>query len=176
MSTASMAAVPAQPAQDIGLLYRDHHLWLRSWLLRRLGCSEHAADVAHDTFMRLLGARAALPLLREPRAYLRTTAQRLLVDRARHDAIERAWLAEMQALAEQDQAYPSPEEALDALRTLQTLARVLDAVAPRARAAFLLHHLDGLTHEAVAAQLGVSDRMVRKYLAQVLVQVAVEAA
>ena len=38
-------AAPLACAQDIGLLYRDHHGWLRGWLHRRLGCAHHAADV-----------------------------------------------------------------------------------------------------------------------------------
>jgi len=166
-------AAPLACAQDIGLLYRDHHGWLRGWLHRRLGCAHRAADVAQDTFVRLLAARDALPLLREPRAYLRTTAQRLLVDHARRQAVEEAWRAEVALLAEHGELhYPAPETALAALRALRELSEVLDRVAAKARAAFLLHYLDGLTHEAVAAELGVSGRMVRKYLAQVLVQCA----
>jgi len=35
-------------------LYQDHHGWLQGWLRKRLGDREHAADVAQDTFLRLL--------------------------------------------------------------------------------------------------------------------------
>lgn len=37
-------------------LYLDHHGWLHGWLRRRLDCTDTAADLAHDTFLRLLGA------------------------------------------------------------------------------------------------------------------------
>ncbi|WP_313062038.1 sigma factor, partial [Pseudomonas rhodesiae] len=40
--------------QQLHLLYRDHHGWLQGWLRKRLGDREHAADVAQDTFLRLL--------------------------------------------------------------------------------------------------------------------------
>ena len=35
-------------------LYRENHGWLQGWLRKRLGDREHAADVAQDTFVRLL--------------------------------------------------------------------------------------------------------------------------
>ncbi len=41
-------------AQSRQQLYLDHHGWLHGWLRRRLGDREHAADIAHDTFLRLL--------------------------------------------------------------------------------------------------------------------------
>lgn len=150
-------------------LYSDHHGWLHAWLQRRLGCAQQAADLAHDTFLRILAARDALALVREPRAYLTTTAKRLLIDRSRRQTIERAYLAELAATVEAAGAdYPPPEQILVAIEALEQIAAVLEQVAPRPREAFLLHYLDGLTHGEVGARLGVSARMVRKYLVQVL--------
>ncbi|WP_049019952.1 sigma factor, partial [Burkholderia cenocepacia] len=40
--------------REIDALYADHHAWLRGWLSRKLGCAHRAADLAHDTFVRLL--------------------------------------------------------------------------------------------------------------------------
>lgn len=158
--------------QQMDLLYRDHHSWLFSWLRRRMGCSHHAADVAHDTFERLMSSRDALlgqrlPIA-EPRAYLTTTAKRLLVDRARREQLERAYLAELEQQAEALPQYPSPEQMLIAVQALDQICQVLEGVSAKARAAFLLHYLEGQTHAAVAAHLGVSTKMVQKYLVQVL--------
>ena len=59
------------PRQQVHTLYRDHHAWLQHWLRRRLGNVGDAADLAHDTFARILDSR--LPaVLHEPRAYLTT--------------------------------------------------------------------------------------------------------
>uniref|UniRef100_UPI00227F394D sigma factor n=2 Tax=Pseudomonadota TaxID=1224 RepID=UPI00227F394D len=41
-------------ALDIGLLYSRHHGWLKGWLLGRLGNHGDAADLAQDTYLRLL--------------------------------------------------------------------------------------------------------------------------
>ena len=58
---------------EVALLYQSHHAWLRGWLRSRVGCGEHAADLAQDTFVRLLRARQVSPL-KEPRAYLSSIA------------------------------------------------------------------------------------------------------
>ena len=44
----------------------------------------------------------------------------------------------------------------------------LEGLSPRARQAFLLHYLDGEPQAVIATQLGVSTRMVHKYLVQAL--------
>ena len=120
--------------------------------------------------MRLLVSRDALLGLREPRAFLSMTAQRLVIDRARRQALERAYLAEIAALADSHPDFaPSPEDTLAALQALQQISAALDRLAPNAARAFLMHYLDGEPQEKVAAALGVSTRMVRKYLVQALV-------
>ena len=151
--------------------YADHHGWLVHWLCRRLGCEHGAADLAHDTFLRLLGSHDPLGLrdLREPRAYLTTTANRLLIDRARRQRIEHAYLAELALAAERLENHPSPEQILAAVEVLDQLCLALDGLPGKPRQAFLLHYLDGQTHAAIAVQLGVSTKMIQKYLVKALV-------
>jgi RNA polymerase sigma-70 factor (ECF subfamily) len=167
-----MLAAESGVQQQLHVLYRDHHSWLFSWLRRRMGCAHHAADVAQDTFERLLASRDALLgqrlLIHEPRAYLTTTAKRLLVDRARREQLERSYLAELARMADDLPQYPSPEQLLMAVQALNQICQVLEGVSANARAAFLLHYLEGQTHASVAGQLGVSIKMIQKYLVQVL--------
>ncbi|MRR56660.1 MAG: sigma-70 family RNA polymerase sigma factor [Deltaproteobacteria bacterium] len=149
-------------------LYTGHHAWLVHWLRRKLGCPHNAADLAHDTFLRTLGARN-LSDLREPRAYLTTTATRLLIDRARRDRIEQAYLAELALAAETAGHHSSPEEIHAAVAALERFCAVLADLSEKPRQAFLLHYLDGATHATIAVQLGVSTKMVQKYLVKALV-------
>jgi RNA polymerase sigma-70 factor (ECF subfamily) len=151
-------------------LYCSHHGWLHGWLRKKLGCAHNAADVAQDTFLRILSSRDALLGMQEPRAYLTTTAKRLMVDRARRQAIEQSYLAELALTLEGGEGYPGPEEILLAVEALEQIGAALQEVSENARNAFLLHYLDGGSHAEVAAQLGVSTRMVQKYLVQALVQ------
>lgn len=151
-------------------LYSSHHGWLFGWLRKKLGCTHNAADVAQDTFLRIIASRDALIGMREPRAYLTTTAKRLMLDRARRQLIEQAYLAELAIAAATTASYPDPEEILLAVEALEQIGCALQAVSDNVRNAFLLHYLDGQSHADVAAQLGVSTRMVQKYLVQALVK------
>lgn len=162
------------PSDSITELYQNHHDWLYGWLRKKLGCADNAADIAHDTFMRIITSRNALLgsdlSINEPRAYLTTTAKRLLVDRARRKLLEETYLAEMAFAAETVPGYPSPEEILVALQALEQISLALERVSTKAREAFLMHYLEGQTHVAIASHLGVSTKMVQKYLIQSLLQ------
>ncbi len=147
-------------------LYRGHHHWLQSWLRKKLGCPEQAADIAQDTFVRVLAAENERPLqqILEPRAYLTTIAKRLMVDFFRRADLERAYLSELAALPEALQ--PSPEQRLQALQLLQEMDQMLDGLSPRVRQAWLYSRLDGLKHADIAELMDVSVPRVRQYLAR----------
>ncbi|MGE0802819.1 MAG: sigma-70 family RNA polymerase sigma factor [Lautropia sp.] len=151
--------------QHVENLYVDHHGWLRAWLRRRLGDSFIAADLTHDTFLRVLGRREIVDL-REPRAYLTTIAHGLVVNHWRRQEIENAYL---ETLATSPEATsPSPETRALLVEALCELDALLDRLNPKARSAFLLAQLDGLTYGEIAARLQVSERMVKKYMAQAM--------
>lgn len=145
----------------IGEIYAANHGWLVGWLSRRLGCRHTAADLAQDTFARILSARESL-YVTEARALLTTIARGLMVDHIRRSTLEAAYL-EALALLPEAQA-PSPEARLLLLETLIELDRMLDGVPPKARRAFLLSQLDGLTYAEIADQEGISVSSVQKYM------------
>ncbi|MFP3498994.1 sigma factor, partial [Pseudomonas sp. SIMBA_059] len=80
-------------------LYEDHHSWLCGWLRSKLGCMEHAADLAQDTFIRVLTLRKAAEL-QQPRAYLSSVARSLMIDMFRRRAVEQAYLETLAARPE----------------------------------------------------------------------------
>ncbi|MFF7706586.1 sigma-70 family RNA polymerase sigma factor [Pseudomonas sp. NPDC007930] len=146
-------------------LYQQHHGWLYHWLRGRLGNSADAADVAQDTFMRVL-LKPERPGLVSPRAFLGTIARGLVIDHWRREALRRAYL---ESLAQLPAAQvPSAETRELILELLEQVARMLDGLKPRARQAFLLAQCDGLSHAQVADQLKVSVRTVERYVADAL--------
>lgn len=150
-------------------LYREHHSWLTGWLRGRLGqCSDRAADFAQDTFVRILQAGERPPELVQPRHYLVTIARGLLIDHFRRQDLERAWLAELASLPEAVQ--PSAEERAILLETLLEIDRMLDGLGVKAKQAFLLSQLDGLSYAEIAAELGVSVSSVKKYMQKAVLQ------
>jgi RNA polymerase sigma-70 factor (ECF subfamily) len=162
----SALPLPSEPA-SIDAIYREHHGWLLGWFRRRLGGASCAADLAHDTFVRLMTSRDAQQL-NEPRAFLRTLAHGVVVNHWRRQDIERAWLDALAVLPEP--LAPSPEERFLAFETLCRIDAMLDRLNPKARTAFLLSQLDGLAYAEIAVQLKVSERMVKKYMAQAMLQ------
>ena len=154
----------AQSSATFDTLYLQHHSWLRKWLQRKLGCADQAADLAQDTFVRLLLKPLLGTELREPRAYLTTIAHGLMVNHLRRRDLECAYL---DALAQEpEQTAPSPEQQALLLESLQQIDRLLDGLPAKARHAFLLSQLEGLRYAEIAERLGVSLSMVKKYMLQ----------
>ncbi len=170
-----MSAAETILHRQVHTLYRDHHPWLQGWLRRKLGDTFDAADLAQDTFVRLLTAPAtqaigpaAESVLREPRAYLATVARRLLINHVRRQSLEQAYLAALAALPE-PQA-PSPEQQLVILQALQEVDAMLDGLPQKVRAVFILSQIDGLTYAEIADELQIGLRSVKRYMAQAMTE------
>jgi RNA polymerase sigma-70 factor (ECF subfamily) len=146
-------------------LYEAHRGWLRQWLRRKLGCAEKAADIAHDTFLRILSQPAPMPL-HAPRAYLSTIAHGLIVSHWRRQDLERAYLQAIATLPEP--VAPSPETRVLAIEALVAVDAMLSTLPEKPRRAFLLSQLDGLAYRDIGAELGVSERMVKRYMASAM--------
>lgn len=147
--------------QEISTLYSDHNNWLQGWLRKKLGDASKAADLAHDTFLRLL-AREELIAAREPRAFLTTVAQRVLFTHWRREELERAYLDALMSVPES--LTPSPEERAILLEGLLEIDRMLGTLPAPVRRAFLHAQLDGMSHAEIAAELNISITTVKRYL------------
>lgn len=152
-------------APQIDLLYRSYHSWLRSWLVRRVGCHENAADLAQDTFVRLLKTGHAEPLER-PRAFLSSIARGLMIDQYRRKKLEREYLDSLVSLPIQE--VPSEEQRRLILDILERLDRALSQVKPRVSEAFMLAQLYGLTIPEIAERLLVSRATIERDLSKAL--------
>ena len=146
-------------------LYREHHSWLLGWLNRRVQCRLQAEDHAHDTFVRVMTSGRTADLS-EPRPYLATIAKNLLINHWRRTTVEQVYLERLSALPKANSL--SLEEHAVILETIQEIDHLLSRLPEKARKAFLMAQIDGLTYVEIAGKLGVSDRMVRKYMVQAM--------
>lgn len=166
MASDSAAVLEAVACQDtFNTWYRNHHGWLRGWLQRKLKSSDDAADLAQDTFIRLLAGRD-LQLVRTPRAYLTTVARALLANHFRRRDIEQAYAREL--AASPDLAAASAETRAIILEALHEIATLLDGLPRKVRTAFLLSQLECLPQAEIATRLGVSVSSVKKYILKAL--------
>ncbi|MFJ5255810.1 sigma-70 family RNA polymerase sigma factor [Pseudomonas sp. NPDC088414] len=148
-------------AHPVESLYQDHHSWLTGWLRRRLGCPDSAADLAQDTFIRVLSAREPVTII-EPRAFLTTLAKRVLFNHYRRQDLERAYLDTLAQMPEM--VAPSEEDKAIILQTLIELDQLLDGLPRLVKRAFLLAQVDGLTYPQIAVELGISVATVKRHL------------
>lgn len=148
-------------SQSVAVLYSDHHGWLQGWLRRKLNCSHQAADLAQDTFLRLLVSQR-LPAPEFSRAYLTQIAKGLMVDQFRRRQLEQAYL---EALAQLPEAHaPSPETRALVVETLLQIDTALQRLPALVRETFLLSQFDGLTYSSIAERLGIAQGTVRKHM------------
>lgn len=148
-------------------IYRSHHSWLRTWIRRRLECTDQACDLAQDVFTRVLLQRRT-DELREPKAYLSSIARNLMVDMFRRHSIEQAYADAL--IIRTDAVAPSPEERHQIIQTLLEIDRLLDDLGTRARSIFLLVQLEGLSLAEVSRQMKLSTNTVRKHFIRAMAQ------
>lgn len=154
------------PADTVTKLYRDHHGWLSMWLRKKLGNSFDAADLAHDTFVRLMAGRRKDGAGDEPRALLTHIAKGLVVDHWRRRALEDAYLAVVAQLPAPE--VPSPEARALILETLCAIDATLRTLPAKTREIFLLSQFDGMAYADIAGCQRVSLATVKRHMQKAL--------
>lgn len=141
---------------------------LLNFCLRAVQNRETAADLAQESYVRVLSLQQAGSAVPEPRALLYTTARNLLVDRHRRNAVRGEHL---QANGDEDPLAAltaprasEPDVAAASTQTVNTLLATIDALPLRCREAFILHKFDGLSHTEVAERMGISRKMVEQHM------------
>ena len=139
---------------------------LLRFLARRLGNSHDAADVAQETYARILD-RSGGAVITQPRAFLFRAAINLSLDLHRQQRAQATLPLDAQAesqpcpaAGQEDRAYQKQQ--------LSRLDRALRELPDNCRKAFVMRQVEGLTHGGIAARLGFSRDMVAKHLVRAL--------
>jgi RNA polymerase sigma factor (sigma-70 family) len=141
---------------------RRWHRSLFQFLRRRVRSSFDVQDLAQETYLRLLRTRD-LSEVRNPQAYL--------LQVARHVALEwfdRQPRSDSTVVLDEDMLVDDqlPELELDARLSQQRLEKTLASLSPMMRAVVLLRLRDERSYQEIAAQLQITERQVRRYLAR----------
>jgi RNA polymerase sigma-70 factor (ECF subfamily) len=140
-------------------LYRAHARALHVHCANLLGNVAQARDAVHDTFERVMRARART-LFDESRvvAYLYRTATNVCVDILRHQTVWRRVAPEFSARAERaERSDPSHLE--------RDYARHLFArIGPLTASVGLMHLIEGMNQQEIAAEVGLSRRSIFNHL------------
>jgi RNA polymerase sigma-70 factor (ECF subfamily) len=141
---------------------------LRRYLSSRLRNQwSDVSDLEQEVFLRIL--RVGPESIRNPAAYVMTVAGHVLHQHILRKAVMPESLDALGDLIDrQTIGHPDPAPQVDAQRRLQALDRALDGLAPNVRASLVMSVRYGMTHDEIAARLGVSAPMVRKYLGKAM--------
>jgi RNA polymerase sigma factor (sigma-70 family) len=152
-------------AMLIERLFREHNEALIRFLSGRVGSRHEALEVAQEAYVRLLSLDqpGAVSYLR---AFLFKTAANIAIDRRRrHRNYDK--MTERQLFVELAENR-TPERQVAAQQTLRLLERLIEAMPPKCREAFVMNQIHGLDAAPIAARLGITESMVRKYVVRAL--------
>jgi RNA polymerase sigma-19 factor, ECF subfamily len=147
------------------LLLEWRQRWNRSlfqFLRRRVRSTVDVQDLAQETYLRLLRARD-LSEVRNPQAYLLQVASHVALEWC-----DRQPRTDSMVVLDEDMLVDGrlPELELDARLSHQRLEQTLASVSPMMRAVLLLRLRDERSYQEIAAELRITDRQVRRYLAR----------
>jgi RNA polymerase sigma-70 factor, ECF subfamily len=133
-------------------------LWTRhaphiDLVVRRLVGSDLdlAADIAQEVWIQIF---RALPSYRGD-AQFGTWAHRIAVNRTLNALRKTRRLASMETEVEEDSAVTEPDT--DRTFVAQSIDQAAAKLSPGARTVFLMHDVEGYTHEEIAAELGITS-------------------
>jgi RNA polymerase sigma factor (sigma-70 family) len=154
-------AVSEAPADRLAALFDAHYDRLYRLARRLAPTADEALDLVQETFLKIARAPASVPHgFADEEAWLVRVLVNVRRDQWRKDAVRHRHLEETRR---------STITNADTETVLVAHAAVwsaLDGLPPRRRAIVILHELEGLTVNAVAALLGISAVTVRWHLSR----------
>jgi RNA polymerase sigma factor (sigma-70 family) len=163
----ALASGPAAVSQ----LFREHNRMLVGYLTGRLRSEQEAKEVAQEAYVRLLQLQepASPSLLR---AYLFKTATNLAIDRLRHRRVRHRAEEQPELFENLSAAQGESNDPADRLLEREQADRLLgflQELPVKCQQVFFLHRLERVPQREVAARLGFSERMVRRYVTYAMV-------
>ncbi|CDG85964.1 RNA polymerase sigma factor, sigma-70 family protein [Janthinobacterium agaricidamnosum NBRC 102515 = DSM 9628] len=143
---------------------------LLNFLARALNDRDAAADLAQESYARVLEVQRSGAAIAEPRALLYRTARNLVIDRHRRNAVRgaahhaEAGPADRQIDALAAPSASEPEAVAASAQAVEAILAAIGALPLRCRQAFILHKFDGLSQAEVARSMGISIKMVERHI------------
>jgi RNA polymerase sigma-70 factor (ECF subfamily) len=151
------------PTTTFDRLLERHRAEITAYLRRLLGDPSAAEDVAQDTWLRAHRAYGRLPRDANARAWLYriATNRALTALRQRRTGMRRSSAVELDVL-------PARHVDLDARLTLQAVARAVERLPPKQRAALVARRFHDLGYDEIGVSLGCSAESARANVHQAM--------
>lgn len=148
-----------------------YHRELLNFLARQVNDRDAAADLAQESYARVLAVQHSGQAIGDVRALLYRTARNLVIDQYRRAQVRQHEDLDGLSEAEHPPApqHLQPEEALASLQAIRAYVAAIETLPPRCREAFVLHVFEGCSHAQVAKRMGISASMVEKHVVRGMV-------
>ena len=152
--------------QLVERLFAGNRTALLSFFRRFVREPSDARDLAQEVYLRMLRVRDT-DKIQNPEGYLFAVAANLVKEQR---AVQRRHGLEVDAADEDIQLYLSEVSSIDneidhALR-VRRLREVVKQLPPKGQAVIMFQFMHGLSHQEISERVGISPRMVKKYLAK----------
>jgi RNA polymerase sigma-70 factor (ECF subfamily) len=140
------------------------------FLTGRVKCPETAADLTHETYLRLYQSINNNPP-DNARALAFRIAVNLAIDYQRKITVRNRHISDVELDSFAETIASSAAEPIDILMSRQRLGALqsaLDELPTDCRTAFLLNGIDGLSYSEIAERMGISKSKVGRLLAQAI--------
>lgn len=154
--------MPDQKSERFRELFRRNKRALLDYFKRRVG-PDHAPDLLQETFVRAI-RRDEFENVADPPAFLKQIAINLSRDFARRRDSEAKYFVPGDAPEEVIEPAVAPDALYETEELARRLLEAIEALPPKCRQAFVMRRFEDLTHEEIAARMGVSRNMVEKHL------------
>ena len=164
----------ARWAAEVSAAFRTHAQRLLSSLLGRLHSEQDARDAVQEVFLRLTRVPDR-ELIDDPVKYLFGIARHVvseIIERRRRELVE--FNSELTGHhVEHPTGHPT-DKVGDRVETQQALARALERLRPIQRKILVLIKTEGMSHDEVATELGLSRHTVKKYAVEAMAQLRMD--
>lgn len=146
---------------------------LLNYFARMVRSRDSAADLVHEAYARVLALQRSGDVA-QPRALLYRTARNLLIDQHRRHVARGTLHTDADDSLPDVSDLPAPavcepEAAFISAQGVASMIATIESLPLRCREAFILHKFDGLSQAEVAAQMGISRKMVEQHIQRAMV-------
>lgn len=148
-------------------LYVRHNRQVLAFAIHLTHSAVDAEDILQDTFLRLWTSRAQLPDIERFDNYIFMIARNRTMDHLRKVALQQRLIDQVWANISETSS-EEPAQQLEARESKQLVHQALEALSPQKQTVFQLSRQQGLSHEEIARQLGLSKSRVKNLLVETL--------
>jgi len=147
-------------------LFEQYKMRLFSFVLQMTHSHADAEEIVQEVFTKLWTSRASLIEVEFPGKYIYTIARNKTLNHLARAARDQQ--LQQQLWINLSQHHNATEEQLHAQESRQLIDEAISLLSPQRQTIFRLSREQGLTHEEIAAELGLSKSRIKNMLVEIL--------